>query len=640
MVWPFSSNTSLIQTRHAERDALIEEARQLLFEQDVQTDADLSSSILSSHIEDLVKGIKEGKWTSTIIVKTFIRQAIIAHDYTNCLTEVNFIQALERAKELDDEFAKNGTLVGPLHGIPFSLKDQFSLQGKRSATGYSEWFKKEPQSDSASIAKIAFSLGGICITKTNVPQTMLNFECRNPAWGQTSNPYSKAHTCGGSSGGEAALLSIGGSAFGIGSDVGGSLRIPTSFCGIYALKTTNGRTWPRAGSIEFGPSPTPIKSVVGPLCRSMQDLDLLLRLFTKTINPPMNEMETKALSFRDVQRSFGMEILPYMPLQESWLDPLQAAEKRSKVAGEEDKTTIRIGWYACDGYIKQTPVSLRSMEIVTDALKNHTQDSKGKPISVELVELQPSELQSFNTFKTFVGLTSITRYDFLKRHLGSDWIDRTLFVTLLLPNHPLIRKLIGFIARWILRDPYPSQFLNNIANDSARKFVQHEYERERLVREFEKRVWNSHKLDAIVCPVQSAPALPHYGTTLLAPLASATILYNVLRNPAAVVPVTRVNENLDDHKRSKSVQEKWNTQKDVQMTSNMVTKDLAKRYDAKSSHGLPFAVQVVTREFEDEKAVGIAKLLDDALAKRDSNHHKEFGPGAWQRWNAKNSLVK
>ncbi|PWN31957.1 amidase signature enzyme [Meira miltonrushii] len=637
MVWPFNSNASLIRSRHAERDALIEEARKILSEQYTPNNASISTSILSSNIEDLVKGIEQKKWTSTIIVQTFIRQAIIAHEQTNCLTEVNFQQALERAEELDNEFAKNGKLVGPLHGIPFSLKDQYHLQGKRSATGYSEWLKKEPQSESAAIARIAFSLGGVCIAKTNVPQTMLNFECRNPAWGQTTNPYSSAHTCGGSSGGEAALLSIGGSAFGIGSDIGGSLRIPTSYCGIYALKTTNGRTWPRAGSIEFGPSPTPIKSVAGPMCRSVQDLDLLVRLFTKTMNPPMNEIEERAVSFRDVQRSYGMEILPYMPLQESWLDPLQAAEKRSKSGGEK---TIRIGWYACDGYIKQTPVSLRSMEIVTDALRNHVDTSNNKGVNIELIELQPSELQSFDTFKTFVGLTSITRYDFLKRHLGADWIDRALWVALILPNHSFIRALIGSIARWVLRDPYPSQFLNNIANDSARKFVEHEHQRERLVKDFEKRVWNSHNLDAIVCPVQATSALPHYGSTLLAPLASATILYNVLRNPATVVPVTRVDKNLDDVKSSASVKQKWNGQKDEKKTSNMVASDLAKRFNAKDSHGLPFAVQVVTREFEDEKAVGFARLLDDALAKRDSAHRKEFGPGAWQRWNTKNDLNK
>ena len=142
----------------------------------------------------------------------------------------------------------------------------------------------------------------------------------------------------------------------------------------------------------------------------------------------------------------------------------------------------------------------------------------------------------------------------------------------MLPNHSFVRALVGFVARWVLRDPYPRQFLNNIANDSARKFVEHEYQRERLVKDFEKRVWNTHNLDAIICPVQATSALPHYGSTLLAPLASATILYNVLRNPATVVPVTRVDKHLDDVKTSESVKQKWNGQKDVKKTIPKLSK--------------------------------------------------------------------
>lgn len=83
--------------------------------------------------------------------------------------------------------------------------------------------------------------GAIPFIKTNVPQTMFAFECSNPLWGQSLNPHNKDFTCGGSSGGEAALLALDGSALGIGSDVGGSLRIPTAYCGIYAFKPSFGR---------------------------------------------------------------------------------------------------------------------------------------------------------------------------------------------------------------------------------------------------------------------------------------------------------------------------------------------------------------------------------------------------------------
>jgi len=83
--------------------------------------------------------------------------------------------------------------------------------------------------------------GGIPFVKTNVPQTLLSFECANPVWGICSNPYSRNHTPGGSSGGEAAILAMDGAALGWGSDIGGSLRIPAHYCGIYSLKPGHGR---------------------------------------------------------------------------------------------------------------------------------------------------------------------------------------------------------------------------------------------------------------------------------------------------------------------------------------------------------------------------------------------------------------
>lgn len=83
--------------------------------------------------------------------------------------------------------------------------------------------------------------GAVLFVKTNVPQTMFAFECSNPVWGRTTNPYNNKYTCGGSSGGEAALLAMDGSAVGFGSDIGGSLRIPAAYCGVYSLKPAAGR---------------------------------------------------------------------------------------------------------------------------------------------------------------------------------------------------------------------------------------------------------------------------------------------------------------------------------------------------------------------------------------------------------------
>lgn len=125
---------------------------------------------------------------------------------------------------------------------PAELPLSVEITGHDASIGYTQWVDNLSSSD-AHIAEVFRKNGAIIIAKTNVPQTMLSFECSNPLFGRTTNPWSinAAHTSGGSSGGEAALLAQNGSALGVGSDIGGSLRIPTGYCGIYSLKPGHGR---------------------------------------------------------------------------------------------------------------------------------------------------------------------------------------------------------------------------------------------------------------------------------------------------------------------------------------------------------------------------------------------------------------
>lgn len=93
----------------------------------------------------------------------------------------------------------------------------------------------------AQLAEQLIAAGAVIFVKTNIPQTMFPFECCNPLFGRTTNPYNAAYSCGGSSGGEGALLGMDGSAVGIGSDIGGGVRIPAHYCGLYSLKPSPGR---------------------------------------------------------------------------------------------------------------------------------------------------------------------------------------------------------------------------------------------------------------------------------------------------------------------------------------------------------------------------------------------------------------
>ena len=190
-----------------------------------------------------------------------------------------FKEARHQARELDKEFQSSKTLRGPLHGVPLSIKDQRKLcllpsvaimtpiyvivdvAGFDSSVGYSQWTNRPASEDAKvrcllpvvgggfyldarflwQVVALLRSAGGIPIMKTNVPQTMLVFECSNPVWGCTTNPWNERYTHGGSSGGEGALLAMDGSVIGVGTDIGGSLRIPAAYCGIYSLKPSPGR---------------------------------------------------------------------------------------------------------------------------------------------------------------------------------------------------------------------------------------------------------------------------------------------------------------------------------------------------------------------------------------------------------------
>lgn len=156
------------------------------------------------------------------------------------LMAVMIADALKQAKSHDEHQERTGATLGPLHGIPFTLKDMFNVKGYDSSLGVSKCVDK-PYQSSSTLYETLTKLGAILLAKTNVPQTLLSFECNNPIFGPTQNPYVKGFTCGGSSGGEAAVLAKNGSALGFGTDIGGSLRIPTGWCGVYALKPTRGR---------------------------------------------------------------------------------------------------------------------------------------------------------------------------------------------------------------------------------------------------------------------------------------------------------------------------------------------------------------------------------------------------------------
>jgi amidase len=175
-----------------------------------------------------------------------------------------------------DEATAHGEATGPLHGLPITVKDALEVAGLRSTGGAIELTDHVPAADAPAVARLR-AAGAIVFGKTNVPRWSGDLQTYNEIFGTTNNPWDPARVPGGSSGGAAAAVATGLTSFELGTDIGGSVRIPAHCCGVFGLKTTYGIV-PQRGYLDRvgGGVSDPDINVLGPLARSADDLDLLL----------------------------------------------------------------------------------------------------------------------------------------------------------------------------------------------------------------------------------------------------------------------------------------------------------------------------------------------------------------------------
>ncbi|NXV48943.1 VDHAP protein, partial [Uria aalge] len=186
----------------------------------------------------------------------------------NCV--VDFIHGCEdQLQKLKKQKEK-----GLLYGIPVSIKDHINCKGHVSSGGMVKFLGQVMEEDSV-IVQVLKSQGAIPFVKTNIPQTMINYDCSNLIFGQTLNPLDHQKSPGGSSGGEGALIAGGGSILGIGSDVAGSIRLPSSFCGLCGLKPTGNRISPSACSGRT--FVLAVTGMLGPMARDVDSLALCMK---------------------------------------------------------------------------------------------------------------------------------------------------------------------------------------------------------------------------------------------------------------------------------------------------------------------------------------------------------------------------
>jgi amidase len=238
-----------------------------------------------------------------------------------------------RAAEAD---LSSGKQVGPLHGVPLTIKDTIDTAGLRTTSGSRVRANYVPARDAPAVARLK-TAGAIILGKTNTPEMAIPYETDNPVFGRTNNPHAHHRTPGGSSGGEAAAIAAGLSPAGLGSDLSGSIRVPAHFCGIAGLKPTTGRV-PMDGHTPSATGLLSLGACIGPMARTIRDLALLFKVIA---DPPPSGLSDRASSLEEEMAALpGLRIAWYTddcvaPITDETRNAVAAAAKVLSDAGLE-----------------------------------------------------------------------------------------------------------------------------------------------------------------------------------------------------------------------------------------------------------------------------------------------------------------
>ncbi len=239
----------------------------------------------------LAAALRKGQVSSVELLQAYLERVDRFNPALNALVVDDRPAAFKRARAADRALAK-GESWGPLHGLPMTVKESFDLQGQPTTWGHLPRQGHVAASDALVVTRLK-AAGAVVFGKTNVPLNLADFQSYNAVYGTTNNPWDLQRGPGGSSGGSAAAVAAGLTSLEYGSDIGGSIRNPAAYCGVYGHKSTWCIVPKRGHSLAPSPGAEADLSVVGPLARSAADLALALKL---TAGPDL--MNARGLVYR------------------------------------------------------------------------------------------------------------------------------------------------------------------------------------------------------------------------------------------------------------------------------------------------------------------------------------------------------
>lgn len=460
---PLSDNkTNLIQEQAVRKSGIL-------------TDRELE---ITEHydVAGLLSALASGELTSAEVTLAYCKRAAVAQQLVNCLTETMFEEAQARAEYLDNLRAQ-GNLAGPLHGLPISIKDNFQYKGREATIGMVA-FMDDIASANSPLVDILLNLGAVIYVKTNVPQTMMTCEADNNVFGRTLNPWNTTIGPGGSSGGEGALIALRGSPLGVGTDIGGSVRIPATCCGTYGFRPSAARV-PNGGMRVCTTSGMKfILSCAGPLSLDLNGIETFFKAIFNA-QPALYDSTILDIPWRQVST----------------------------------KPTLRIGIMPESPNFPLHPPVRRVLAEAANLLK--AQGHEIVPLSEKECRITEANEIAWNTFSLDQGAM---------RHIQAAGEPPV-------PSLVHIGKLVEVLKLQKATLPDMSSL------DSMGKLALLNTHRAEL-RESYRKMWLHHKLDICLAPPAQSTAVAHDNHGV----APYTTFLNLLDYPACVIPFGHVGE--------------------------------------------------------------------------------------------------
>jgi fatty acid amide hydrolase len=494
----------------------------------------------------LLAALRRGELSSVDIVEALIARRAAVDGQIGAFVVKLDAQARAEARAADEARARGGEL-GPLHGLPLTIKDNIDVRGTDSTLGLRSRMMKPAASDAVVVGELR-KAGAIVLGKTNVPQLLLVQESDNAVFGVTRNPFHPERSPGGSSGGEAAALASGQTPLGIGTDIGGSIRIPAHFCGVCGLKPTVDR-WSTRGMRGGIDGQEIVRAQMGPMARTVRDLALLMT----TLDPRRQWRADPAV--------------PPLPVE----DPAAV-----RLGG------LRIGVCEDDGYLTPAPAIQRAVRRAAAVLAD---------AGATIVPYQPPDPQEL----IYLWLAAISSDGgaTLRQQLAADPVCRQLRPMMYGALLPTPARLVLARVLSARGEERQARLLRSIGEKAVADLWRLTAQRTALRRkEFD--AWDAHGLDAVLLPPHVLPAMPLGTSGDLTLTLTYMFRYVFLNFPAGVVPVTRVRPE----------ETSWAGPAPLDGLSRRCAEVVA------GSAGLPVGVQVAARPYREDLALAVMAAIE------------------------------